>query len=135
MTQDEEMFNDLINTALENKHSKWEYIRSMRERLALTTFLTGIYKVVKLFKKLRAESFKAYKTTVLEGADGLELLLAYRQFKDCVTYYEAEANLAEDMINEFDYYALTSGHLFGTLLFDRRRSDDELEDYRKTRLF
>jgi hypothetical protein len=78
----------------------------------------------KLFKKMYKAAYENHVKNVLLGIQAVETLIIIKQLKQCVDYYQKEAEIIQDMINEYDEYIL-NGHIIDTLL-GRPRSEEDL---------
>jgi hypothetical protein len=69
-------------------------------------------------------AYEAYVNDVLLGIQAANTPIIIKQLKQCVDYYQKEAEIIQDMINEYDEY-IFSGHIIDTLL-GRPRSEEDL---------
>ena len=123
------LFKELVNKALENKHSKFEFIRNYDMWKAAKMYRSGVKRVYKMFKNIEADLIVRYGQVINAGKEDLELVMAIRQFAHCVQYYKEEHAIAKDMLSEFGCY-MRSGHILQTLL-GGLRPEYECVDYRK----
>jgi hypothetical protein len=84
--------------------------------------------VIQIFKNLCDSTYKTYLNQIQSGDQDLQTLLALKQFKQCVSYYQREKEIAADMLDEYWAY-IFSGHIIDTLVGNVRKEED-LMDYR-----
>ena len=125
----DELFRDLVNKALDGKHSKFEFIRNYQMLQVARMYRKGVKRVTKMFRNMEYELLYAYKKLIQNGQDDLAMVMAIKQFAACAQYYKEEHAIAKDMISEFRCY-VNSGHILQTI-FDGTRPDYECVDYRK----
>jgi predicted alpha-1,6-mannanase (GH76 family) len=128
-TGEEEFFSELVTRALTSKQSNFEFIRSWRERLAVKVQRFQTEAVVKVFKNLYDATYKTYIDQVTIGNQDLQTILALKQFKQCLKYYEREWEIAQEMLDEHWSY-IWCGHLLDTLV-GNYRPDQDLVDHRR----
>ena len=126
----QDFFKDLVDKAIEGIHSPFEFIRSYQMLKVAKMYKRGVKNVIKIFKGLVGELLTKY---VEDEDKNIEILMAMKQFNDCVKYYEKEYAIAKDMISEYRTYVF-SGHIFNTII-GIPRPDHECVDYRKLPLF
>lgn len=124
----EEFFTTLVDRALTGKQSDFEFIRSLQERFAVKTYRFGVEAVIKIFRNLYDSTYKTYVSQVKSGNQDLQTLLALKQFRQCLKFYEKERDIARDMIDEYWEYIL-SWHIIDTLIGNYRPLED-LWDHR-----
>ena len=125
---EEKFFTDLVERALKGKQSDFEFIRSWQERFAVKTYRFGISAIIRIFKNLYKSTYKVYLEQVRAGTQDLQTLLALKQFKQCLVFYERERDVARDMLKEHAEY-IWNWHIFDTLLGNYRPEED-LWDHR-----
>jgi hypothetical protein len=125
----EDLFMDLVQRALTEKNSQFEFIRHWQDRLAAKTYCFSIDTVLKIFRNLYSSTYKTYLTQVKVNEQDLQTILALKQFKQCINYYQKEKEIAEDMLEEYSEYVL-SGHVIDTLV-GKYRPDEDLWDHRR----
>ena len=126
----DDLFKDLVIKALENKNSKFEFIRNYDMLRAVKLYRSGVRRVHKMFKSLEYELLTKYAKLVKEGTDDLTMVMAIKQFAQCVQYYKKEHAIADDMLKEYRTYVM-SGHILAQLFFNGVRPEEECVDYRK----
>lgn len=124
-----EFFVEIVQKALEGKHSDFEFIKHYGMWKATRLYKSSTKKVVKLFSGLIKGLINQYQNQILDGTQSLEVIMAIKQFEVCRDYYKKEHMLAKDMLSEFGCY-IRSGHILQTLL-GGIRPDFECVDYRK----
>ena len=72
---------------------------------------------------------EVYNELIKEGTQSPDALLWCIQFKQCVKFYQKEADILKDMLKEYHAYVF-GGNVIKTLLGINRRKE-ELVDYRK----
>ena len=77
-----------------------------------------------MFKKMYKSAYETHVKNILLGIQTVETLIIVKQLKQCTEYYQKEAEIVRDMINEYNEYVL-SGHIIDTLL-GRPRSEEDL---------
>lgn len=128
-SEEEEFFTALVQKALTQKNSDFDFIRSWPHRVAVKTYLTGIQSVITAFAKLVDSTYETYITQVNSNTQDLQLILALKQFKQCLDYYRKEADIVYDMLDEYWSY-IWSGHILDTLV-GKPRAEDDLVDHRE----
>lgn len=125
----EEDFLELVHRALDSKHSNFEFLRSAQDRTSAKIVRFSYATVSKMFKKLYDSTYKIYIKQVELGEQDVETLMALKQFKICTEFYDDEAKIVDDMLDEYSEY-LFSGHLLDMLL-GRIRPEEDLWDHRR----
>ena len=77
----------------------------------------------RLFKKVYKAAYENYIQNVLLGIQMVNTIIIVKQLKQCVDYYQKEAEIVQDMIDEYDEYML-NGHIIDTLLGNYRPDED-----------
>ena len=121
-------FLELVHRALDSKHSNFEFLRSAQDRMSARIIRFSCATVSKMFKKLYNSTYKTYLKQVELGDQDLETLMALKQFKHCMEFYEDEAKIVDDMLDEYSEY-IFSGHILDMLL-GRIRPEEDLWDHR-----
>lgn len=121
-------FLELVHRALDSKHSNFEFLRSAQDRIGAKIIRFSYATVSKMFKKLYNSTYKTYLKQVETGDQNIETLMALKQFKHCMEFYEDEAKIVDDMLDEYSEY-LFSGHILDMLL-GRIRPEEDLWDHR-----
>lgn len=121
-----EQIQDLINTALSNKHNNVERINNMNEYFAASTLNRGLVKLARSFAVSAKAAYKEYLYNLKNKIDNVQLLIDYRVLKQCEEfYYEEQANVWSS-INEYKAY-LSSSNFIKSLFGYDRRDDDHYE--------
>lgn len=128
VNSEEADFLELVHRALNSKHSNFEFLRSAQDRMGAKIIRFGYTTVSKMFKKLYNSTYKTYLKQVELGDQDIETLMALKQFKHCMEFYEDEAKIVDDMLDEYSEY-LFSGHILDMLL-GRIRPEEDLWDHR-----
>ena len=110
--ENETMFKLLVDQAMHGEHSKFEFIKNLEELHVVNIYIRGTSKIVKAFKQLRKTLLKAY---IAEDSNNVETIMAIKQFKRCMDYYEKELRTAKSMRAEYKEYVL-AGHFLDTIL-------------------
>ena len=131
---EKEYFSELVNKALEGKHSDFEFIKNISMLKTARLYRRGVKKVIKVFKALIKGLIKAYSKGILNETDRLDMILALKQFEVCLNYYKKEHAIAKDMLAEYREYVL-HGHILKQLVFLSDRPEEECIDYRGLTLF
>ena len=121
-------FMDLVQRALALKHTNFEFIRSLDHRAGVKIIRFGYATVFKMFKKLYQATYKDYVNQIKFGGQDIQTLLALKQFKHCMEFYDDEVKILDDMLEESSEYVF-SGHVLDTLM-GRPRTDIDLWDHR-----
>lgn len=124
----EKGFIELLHRALEAKQSDFSFIRSWGERAQAKMVKFSYIVAARLFKKIYKTAYKNYVKNVLFGIQIVNNLIIVKQLKQCAEYYQKEAEIVQDMINEYDEYLL-NGHIIDALL-GNYRPDEDLWDHR-----
>ena len=122
-------FLELVHRALDSKHSNFEFLRSAQDRTSAKIVRFSYATISKMFKKLYEATYKTYLKQVELGDQDVETLMALKQFKHCMEFYDDEAKIVDDLLDEYSEY-LFSGHLLDMLL-GRIRSEEDLWDHRR----
>jgi hypothetical protein len=125
---EEEFFTDLVERAVKGKQSSFEFIRSWQERIAVKSYRFGIAAIIRIFRNLYDSTYKTYLFQVALGNQDLQTLLALKQFKQCLSFYTREYEIAQDMIKEHNEY-IWNWHIIDTLVGNYRPIED-LWDHR-----
>ena len=128
---EEKFFTDLVERALKAKQSDFEFLRSWQERVQLKKYQIGISAVIKIFSNLCDSTYKTYLSQISTGTQDIETIIALKQFRQCLAFYEKELEITDDMVDEYWTYIL-SGHILDTL-FGTYRTVDQLWDHRERR--
>lgn len=124
----EASFLELVHRALDSKHSDFEFLRSAQDRTSAKIVRFSYATISKMFRKLYNSTYKTYLKQVEFGDQDVETLMALKQFKHCMEFYDDEAKIVDDMLDEYSEY-IFSGHIIDSLL-GRIRPDDDLYDHR-----
>lgn len=125
---EEQFFTDLVERAVKGKQSNFEFIRSWQEKVAVKTYQIGIAAIIRIFTNLYSSTYKTYVSQVARGMQDLETLLALKQFKQCLVFYEREYEITCEMIEEYWEY-IWNWHIIDTLIGNYRLEED-LWDHR-----
>lgn len=125
---EEKFFTDLVERALRGKQSSFEFIRSWQERSAVKTYQIGVAAVIRIFANLCDSTYKTYLAQINTGSQDLQTILALKQFKQCLVFYEREYEITKDMIEEYWEY-IFNWHIIDTLVGNYRLEED-LWDHR-----
>ena len=128
VNSEEADFLKLVHRALNSKHSNFEFLRSAQDRTSAKIVRFSYVTVSKMFKKLYESTYKTYLKQVESGEQDLETLMALKQFKHCMEFYDDESKIVDDMLEEYSEY-IFSGHLLDMLL-GRIRPEEDLWDHR-----
>ena len=60
--------------------------------------------MISAFDKLVNSTYETYITQVNNNTQDLQLILALKQFKQCLEYYNKEAEVVYDMLDEYRSY-------------------------------
>ena len=85
--------------------------------------------VIRIFKNLYSSTYKTYLEQVKHNDQDIQTVLALKQFKQCIRYYQREKEIAADMLDEYWEYVF-SGHVMDTLVGNVRPNAD-LYDHRR----
>lgn len=128
VNSEEADFLELVHRALNSKHSNFEFLRSAQDRTSAKIVRFSYATISKMFKKLYESTYKTYLKQVEFGGQDLETLMALKQFKHCMEFYDDESKIVDDMLDEYSEY-IFSGHLLDMLL-GRIRPEEDLWDHR-----
>ena len=126
---EENFFIGLVEYAIKGKQSDFKFIRSWQERTAVKTYLFGVAAVIRVFKNLCNATYKTYLSQIATGTQDLQTILALKQFKQCLAFYEREFEIARDMIREYWEY-IWNWHVIDTLV-GNYRAEEDLWDHRR----
>ena len=122
-------FLELVHRALNSNHSNFEFLRSMQDRTSAKIVRFSYATVSKMFRKVYNSTYKTYLKQVELGDQDVETLMALKQFKHCMEFYDDEAKIVDDMLDEYSEY-IFSGHILDMLL-GRIRPEEDLWDHRR----
>lgn len=125
---EEKFFTELVERAIKGEHSEFEFIRSWQERTAVKTYLFGTSAVIRVFKNLCKATYKTYLSQIATRTQDIQTILALKQFKQCLAFYEREFEIARDMIKEYWEY-IWNWHVIDTLV-GNYRAEEDLWDHR-----
>lgn len=126
--EDMQLTDQLINRAKSGKHSKFEFIRSRQELLAVKNYMNAAYKISKQFNTISNKTFNHYLDTLKNSKAQVSILLTAKHCATFADYYAEEVKLAKDMSREYYAYVF-NGHILDNLLGVYRKEED-LVDYR-----
>lgn len=129
VNSEEAGFLELVHRALDSKHSNFEFLRSGQDRTSAKIVRFSYATISKMFKKLYESTYKTYLKQVELGDQDIETLMALKQFKHCMEFYDDEAKIVDDMLDEYLEY-IFSGHILDMLL-GRIRPEKDLWDHRR----
>jgi hypothetical protein len=119
---------DLIEYTETSKNIEFRYIRSWPEYRSLHKKL----KVTKSRKKLLEATanilFKKYCNEVTRGVGQFSKLLVYNTLTTAAAFYDKDARVLADMLDEYETYLLVGN--FTDFLFLKQRPFDKLWDHR-----
>lgn len=119
-----EQIQNLIDTALSNKHAKVERINNINEYLAAKTLVKGLRRLIIFFMTSANDTYKEYINDLKNRIDNVQLLFNYRILKRCEKYYCEEYINNWVAIEEYRNY-LSSNNFFKSFFgYDRRNDDD-----------
>ena len=82
-----EQIQNLIDTALSNKHAKVEQINNINEYLEAKTLAKGLRRLIIFFMTSANDTYKEYINNLKNRIDNVQLLFNYRILKQCEKYY------------------------------------------------
>jgi hypothetical protein len=122
----------LIQAAIENKHQNFEFIKDVNGLAVAKALRDALDKVVVAFKEATTMAYNLYlgnlKSSII-NIKGMEYLIQYKTFKQCVEFYKQEYKTIVDMIREYHAYLMYGWHLIDHLL-GKEREEDDLYDFR-----
>lgn len=118
-----EQIQELIDTALTNKHNEVEQINNLNEYFAAKSLSKGLYKLFKSFAKSANIAYNDYIYNLKNRIDDVQSLFDYRTLKHCEKYYYDEYANTWSAIEEYRSY-LSCGNFFKSLFGHDRRDDD-----------
>lgn len=119
----------VLATALEGTHRQFEFIRSLKMFFKVKKYYKLHLKACEELKKAMSQAFNDYLSCKQQGIDRLDLLIAFTQIRQCVTFYKEEARILKDSMKEYVCY-IHNNHLIATL-FGKVRPEEDLVDWRK----
>lgn len=122
----------LIQTAIENKHQNFEFIKDTNGLAAAKALRDALDKVVIAFKEATTMTYHLYLENLKSSTvniKGMEYLIQYKTFKQCVEFYKQEYKTIVDMISEYHAYLMYGWHLVDHSL-GKEREEDNLYDFR-----
>ena len=133
MNEEQEVFDQLVTTALAGEPSKFEFIRTNEGYRMIKSAARGLKKTIALFQNLTEKAVVLYNLSVTANAQLIDHIILIRQFMACKEFYEEELKIAKSMLSEYRHYLVLGGKLIDAM-FGYRRTDQELFDHRKLRL-
>lgn len=130
MTDTEEFTKILIDRALKNEHTKFNYLRSLPELFAARQCKKALNDVIKSFNNTAKKVYLDYLDGIKNNTDRIDLLVSYKQINKCIDFYKKEAEITKDIIKEYKCY-LKYGHLFKSVFLNYYRPNEDLMDWRK----
>ena len=127
-----ELTEALIQTALNNKHQSFEFIKDINGKKKKKSLRDALDKVVGAFKEASSMTYHLYLENLsssVTNIKGMEYLLQYKTFKQCAEFYKQEYKIIVDMIHEYHAYLMYGWHLIDHLL-GKEREEDDLYDFR-----
>lgn len=125
----------LIDKALSGKHSEREFIGNFAELSVARTMREATRKIAFGFEEAAKEAYYAYLNNLKNNIDDLSLILNHITYKKCAEFYAAEADLADDEIDEYYYYVFFSGHFIDTVILGLDRPSWHYFDSRNVQEF
>lgn len=122
----------LIQAAIENKHQNFEFIRDINSLAVAKALRDALDKVVVAFKEATTMAYNLYLENLKSSTvniKGMEYLIQYKTFKQCVEFYKQEYKTIVNMIREYHAYLMYGWHLIDHLL-GKEREDNDLYDFR-----
>lgn len=123
------LFDDLVNKALTNSHTQFQFIGSWDEYKALKAYTKGTKKIIKYFEELLAQAVNFYAREIKIGHFGLQNPVQVFKLRVCRDFYIKELSILKDMKSEYWAY-VWGGHVWDTLVGNHRLEEDEI-DFRK----
>ena len=117
-----EQIQNLIDTALSNKHEELGQINNINEYFAAKTLAKGLHKLFTSFMTSANDAYKEYINTLKNRIDNVQLLFDYRVLKQCEKYYYEEYINTWSTIEEYRNY-LSSNNFFKSFFGHDRRDD------------
>lgn len=133
LQKQEELFLNIMKKGLSGKQSDFEFIKSWQHRQLVKQYAVGTTDIIKAFTKVFNTTYKTYLDQIKSDSQDLGLILALKQFKQCIQYYTEENLIALDMLDEYRAY-VWNGHIVDTLIGNTRK-DEDCVDHRKLPLF
>ena len=127
-----ELVETLATRASMGKHTTFELVRSFEEFCLLRKALVGCEKIVEMFNHMSWGLYKEYCKQVSQNKANLSLLFTLRRFLECEAFYEAELDLAKDMLHEY-YAYIKEGHFLEQFVYRETRPEELLFDHRERR--
>ena len=126
----EELFKNLLDTALSGRHTDFEFLKSFAELRVMQTTRRGLKKIIILFNSLADELYNTYCKEVLLGTNTLDMLYVMSQYRKCAQFYQEELHTAEEMVEEY-WCFVRAGHWLDQFLFFKPRECWDMWDFRK----
>lgn len=126
--ESEKLFIQLMEKALTNEHSTFEFLRCWSDREVIKQYVYNVSAVITMFKNLEKTAYKTYLKQIESSTQDLQVVLVLKQFNQCKRYYQKEKEIAKDMLEEYKAYVF-GGHLWDTLV-GNIRTDEDCVDYR-----
>jgi len=113
----------LLDRASNGEHSEFFLITDWSQRAAVKRYYTANKKIARSFARDRAEILAAYLEKQKKGLDAFDLLLAYKKLEQVVDFYRAEAEVARDILDEYQSYLLDFNLLWTLAGMPRQERD------------
>jgi hypothetical protein len=120
MTDSQEFFLQLVEHALNDEHTKFEQLRYFDEYLGARSTYRATKKVIKVLAESADELFKKYCKAVHRQHADVNMLIAYKQLRQAITYYKEEQKIVRDTLEDYEYYLL-DGNFVKAIFFGEMR--------------
>ena len=126
----EELFISLTERALNDNHNDWEFIRNPVEWGVARKTKAGLYKIIELYDCISKELYIEYCKQVKQSSHDFSMLVALKQYQQCVEFYKQELFTIADMLEEYKAY-LWKGHFLTQFFYQQDREQWHLWDHRQ----
>lgn len=118
----------LMEKALKDEHSQYELLVNLTGLVTAANLKHADKVIAKAFYKSANKLLSQYLDKLYKKIDDVQLLINYRQFKQCGDFYLKEADVLKRSITEFHNYMFTYGNLINTLC-GYTRPEDQMYEY------
>lgn len=120
MDDTREVILQLVERALAGEHTKFERLRFFHEYIGARIVCKSTKKVVEALDCSADELFKNYCWAVRYQKADVNQLLAYKQLRQAVSFYEEELDIIENILSDYEEY-LFAGNFWKAVLFGEER--------------
>jgi hypothetical protein len=111
MTESQELFLQLIEHALNDKHTEFEKLLYFDSYLGARITYRATKKVIDILDESADDLFNKYCKAIRKQQADVNMLIAYKQIQQAILYYKEEQKIIKDMLEDYEDW-LREGHFF-----------------------